>query len=440
MAGGIGEGEDASRFASQARASGLALPTARKLDPRLTVIAVVVIVVASTAVGFATNWFNVSRPAPNPLAELPGCGGGGTTLTVATEADGSSALAGTWSSLATAFGAATGNCLTVASSASSVGFSALSSLSLDALIGPTVPSAATSAALTNSTYDLPLFVAPVIVLVNTEGLVPHLDLSAAALAGAYLGTLTRWNASSVTATNPSLSSSEPVSVVYLAGANEANAVFTGYLGAWNATFRTSIPASANGSWPVGTPATDAAQVASLVAATPGAIGYVPTDLCPRLAAPVACAAVQTGGGGFVLPTASDVASAASLEANSSAASKDVWANVTGVAPTNSSAYPMLETTYAVLYRDLGNAYGSTLSLNASKWLIALVFWVQSNTSGAPGIISAASGFAALPSGFGLASVELTLTITYSGAWILLPPGALAEGYGESGETGETGEF
>ena len=440
MAGVAGEGEAASRFADEARATGLALPTARRLDPRVAVIAVVAIVVASTAIGYATNWFSVSHPPPNPLSELPGCANGGTTLDVATEADTAASLAETRSSLAAAFGAATGDCLTVSDGALATGFSPLSSLSVDAVIGPTVPPSTGSGSLAAATYDLPLFVSPVVVLVNTEGLEPHLDLSAGALAGAYLGTVTSWSDPALTSTNPGLVATEAVSVVYLTGPNEANAVFSTYLASWNASFRASVLPGVNVSWPAGTAAATPAQVASLVAATAGAVGYVPTDVCPTVSAPVACAAVQTGGSAFVTPTASNVAAAASLEANSTAAATDAWTNVTGVARTNSSAYPMLETTYAVVFRDLGNAYGAALSLNASKWLIALLFWVESNTSGTPGIIADAGGFFALPSGFALASVELTLNVTYGGAWILLPPGALQEGYGESGEGGETGEF
>ncbi len=110
-----------------------------------------------------------------------------------------------------------------------------------------------------------------------------------------------------------------------------------------------------------------------------------------------------------------------------------------MAPTNSNAYPMLETTYAILYRDLGDTYGAQLSYNASKWLVAMVFWVETNISGTPETIGAASGYFPLPWTFALNSAEIVLNITYQGAWILLPPGALAEGYGENGETDETGE-
>ncbi len=439
MAELAGDGEAASRFAEQARASGLALPTSRRFNPQLAVVAAVVIVVASVATGFATNWFNLNRPAPNPLAELPGCGGGTTTLSVATEAGASAGLASSWSSLSTAFGAATGNCLTVVGGATSAGFSALSSLSVDALVGPSVPTAATAGALAGETYDVPLFVSPVVVLVNTEGLSPHLQLSGSALAGAYLGTVLNWSDPTLTATNPGLSSTEPVSVVYLAGSSAANVVFSDYLATWNASFRGTVATGANVSWPVGTPANSSSEVVALVAATPGAIGYVPTDLCSTVLAPVACAAVQTGGGQFATPTFSNVATAADLEANSTAAAAGAWGNVTGVAPTNSSAYPMLETTYAVLYRDLGTTYGAQLSYNASKWLVALVFWVETNTSGTPEIIGAASGYFPLPWSFALSSAEIVLNITYQGAWILLPPGALADGYGENGETDETGE-
>jgi len=83
MVGDFREGDDAARFAEEARAIGLELPPSRRLDPRLAVVAFAVIVAVSLTVGYSTNWMNFSRPRPDPLSDLPGCSVGGVTLSVA---------------------------------------------------------------------------------------------------------------------------------------------------------------------------------------------------------------------------------------------------------------------------------------------------------------------------------------------------------------------
>jgi ABC-type phosphate transport system substrate-binding protein len=440
MQEGPGDGDAAARFAEQARSTGLALPTSRRLNPWHALVICAIVVASALTVGYATNWMNLSRAAPNPLSELPGCSSGGVSLNVATEDDSSAGLTSLWPELASAFSAATGGCLNVVSAPSSTGFSILTGLGTDGLVGPLVPPGAGTGSLGAATYDVPLMVSPVVVLVNAQGWASTLNLSADALASAYLGTVTSWSSPAFTATNPGLVSDRNVTVVHLAGPSAASDVLSAYLAQWNATFRAEVGVGANVSWPVGLVAAAPSNVTELVAATPGAIGYAPTDVCPTLPTGVICASVQTGVAAYALPTASSVAAAASLEANSTAGLAGQWANVTGVSPENASAYPMVETTFAVLYRDLGTAYGSALTMNESKWLIALFFWVASDTSGTAGPLEESLGYQPLPGGLAFPAEEASLEVTYLGNWILLPPGSLQEGGGEGGEGGETGEF
>jgi len=437
-----GEGDATSRFEEAARSAGLVLPASRRINPWLALLVAALIVTTSLAVGYSTGWMNLSRSYPGPLSELPGCSasGPGVTLTVATEGGSSAGLAVAWPSVATAFSTATGGCLSVVSSATSAGFAALSSQSIDALVGPALPGTGSTGGLASQTTDVPLFVSPLVVLVNAEGLSPELNLSAGALAGAYLGTVDRWNNTELTASNPGLRSTLNLTVVYLQGPSQANAVFSTYLAEWNATFRTEVGPGTNLSWPVGLAAGSPAGVESLVASTPGAIGYEPTDVCPSLPSGLLCAAVQAAPSTYVAPTPAEVVAAEEVEANSSAALAGSWANVTGVASTNSSVYPMVETTYAVVYRDLGTTYGNALGLNASKWLIALLFWVISSTGGTAGRLAGLYGYVPLPSGFATTAEETDLNVTYYGGWILIPASALVEAPGESGGGGETGEF
>lgn len=437
MSGPTEDVDAANRFREDARSAGLALSSSRGLNSRLAAAVVAVVVAASVGVGYATNWVNLGHARDGPLDQLPGCSGGGVSIHVATESEVSGPLTTAWPALATAFSAATGGCLSVESAATGDGFARLASLATATLVGPALPPSASSDGLAAATYDVPLLVSPVVVLVNDAGLPVTINLSSDVLAGIYLGAISSWSDPAVVADNPGIRSNEPVTPVHLDGPSQADRVFSTYLAQWNATFRATVGSGANLSWPTGS-AASASNMTEAVERTPGAIGFEATDVCRSVPADIVCAAVETGDGGFVRPTPSAVSAAANIEANSTAAGAGSWANVTGVAPTTSTAYPMIETTFAVVYRDLGTAYGSSLSLNASKWLIALLFWIASNTSGVAGEVAATDGYSTLPGGMAITAEEAALNVTYLGNWILIPASALTEGPGESG--GETGEF
>lgn len=200
------EGEIATRFADQAKAAGLALPASARFDPWLAAGVGTVLVLAAVTVGYATNWVNLSRTHPGPLSELPSCPPGGVSIGVATETGASASLPTAWPALASSFSSATGGCLSVGTSPSSSGLGQLSSLALDGLVGPLLPTTSSDPGLAGSTYDVPLAVAPVVVLVNIQGLVGPISLSAAALAGMYLGNVTSWSNPLLTATHPTLAS------------------------------------------------------------------------------------------------------------------------------------------------------------------------------------------------------------------------------------------
>ncbi len=432
------EGDAAAQFARDARASGLALPTSRRFNPRTVLVVIAALVAASLVFGYATNWVTLNRPAPNPLAHLPGCPPSGVNVQVSVEADASGGLTSLWPELATGFSTATGGCLAVVSNASSVAYTPLGAKTADAVVGPLLPA---SGALAGDTESAPLLISPVVVLVNSNGLGGAVNLTAAALAGAYLGTVSSWADVLLSGPNPADASTANVSVVHLAGPSAATGLLSNYLSEWNSSFATTVGGGPNVTWPGGLVAATPQDVPALVAAAPGRIGYVPTDACPSLPAHVLCAALQTATGSFALPTLGALSSAAALLANTSAAQKNDWRNLSGVAPVGSNVYPMLEVTYVTMYRDLGTAYGASLGLNESKWLVAAFYWVAADTSNAVVSLAAPYGYFPVPELLGFEAQKAVLTYTYLGNWILLPPSALVPGDNEAGEgSGETGEF
>ncbi len=432
------EGDAAAQFAQEARASGLALPTSRRFNLRTVAVVIAVLIAGSLVFGYTTHWVTLNRAAPNPLAELPGCPAAGVSLQVEVEAGAAAGLAALWPSLASGFSTSTGGCLSVTSNSSASAFGPLAAKSSDAVVGPLLP---TGGPLAADTYAVPLLLSPLSILVNDDGLGSAVNVSAAALAGAYLGSIATWGSGLLAGPNPGSHSSANVSVVSLPGPSEANALLSEYLSERNSTFQGEVGAGANVSWPDGVVASSAAEVATLVASTPGRIGYVPTDVCGSLPVGVICAAVESAPGVFTLPSASTVFSAEALLANTTAAQANDWTNLSGVAPLAPGVYPMVEVTYATLYRDLGTAYGASLDLNDSKWLVAAFFWVAADTSSAPGLLASPYGYFPVSEQLGFEAEKAALSVTYLGNWVLLPPSAISPSDPEAGEGGgETGEF
>jgi phosphate transport system substrate-binding protein len=392
----------------------------------------IAIVLGSVTIGYEAGWFNPSRPVPvgPSLAGPQDCNGTPVDLSFGVDSADSGVLASGWSQLGAAFSNATGGCVRTTESSNSSEFDALAAHQVDSVVGPQLPSLDDPPNVQGSTFDLPLFEAPLDILYNAPGLTGPLNLTAAALAGAYLGLVRSWSDPTLTEWNPGLDSRLNLSVVYLQGPSESNLLFTTYLAQYNASFARELGAAGSVNWPVGQPADSLAQMVERVENTPGSIGYAPAFDCPASPTSIGCARVATGDATFLAPTGSAVLRAANLLANSTAARTGDWQNLTGVAPTGSAGYPMIQFTYAIVFRDLGVSYGPALGVEPAKWLVTMLWWVAADS----GALSAPSGSSALPAGLASIAEETLQKVTYDGASIL---GGGEEG-GENGD--QTGEF
>jgi phosphate transport system substrate-binding protein len=423
-----------SRFSEEARAAGITIPPPQRFgaEKLITAIAVVVLLVAaSVLVGYRTNWLNPTdaRSSGPQLAGPWDCGNAisPTSLSVAAQPNASSTLMPEFAAQSAAFANVSGRCLTV--NISALGTPAFATLKADALIGAG-PSDDAPAVLPYSVELVPVMDAPVVVIYNLGGAYPVLNLSAADLAGIYLGAIRDWNDPTLAADNPGLPSASPVTPVHLDGPSETNWLLSSYLSLTNASWKGTVGVSFDPRWSAGPGVSSPEEMLARVASTPGAIGYAPTNVCPTLPSGLACARLPDPSGGFVPVTASSISAGANLSFNLSAALAGDWANVSAVRSSAPGAYPLVEITSCELYRDLGTAYGSILTLTQSKWLLTLLWWVALDDSGSLGL---RFGYSALPSGLAISAQQVVLGIAYHGTSVL--------GAGEeSGEGNETGEF
>ena len=119
-----------------------------------------------------------------------------------------------------------------------------------------------------------------------------------ALAGIFLGTITKWNDPELAAANPGVAlPAAKIEVVHRSDGSGTTYVWTDYLSKVSDEWRAKVGRGISVTWPVGTGASGNQAVADFIAATPNAIGYV--ELLYAIRGELAYGQVQNAAGKFV---------------------------------------------------------------------------------------------------------------------------------------------
>jgi len=430
--------EDVARqtFERDAGAAGLTLPAAHRANPWVVAGVLVVVVVASLAIGRSTDWGLGPRSGP-PSAQVFGpqqCTSAPSFLSVWLNGSVDPAVGGSTVQALLAWGANfsswSGGCVHVAANQSE-GSGYVPALSERAAVFATTdaPPNSTEVRSLGAPVDLvPTAVVPVAVVYHLPGVGGGLRLNGSTLAGIFNGSIRSWADPAIQALNPgvNLSGLPAVTAVEVGSPSEATLDFTTYLARADPAWNASVGVGAQVRWPVGATETTGDALESYVAATPGAIGFVASG--PALPVGLSVASLQDAAGGFVLPGPEGATSAAAGVANGSAASSHDWANVTLVNAPGAGAYPVCGLLYVAVYHDLGTAYAGSLSPTNGTWLLSFLWWILTDGQNTTG----AEGLGPLPASFALLGQQVLEGVQYNGASLLEP--------GEGGEGGETGEF
>jgi phosphate transport system substrate-binding protein len=124
--------------------------------------------------------------------------------------------------------------------------------------------------------QFPMLTAGVVPVVNIEGVKPgDLVLDGATLARIFLGEIRAWNDPAIRKLNPNAKlPSQAIGVVYRSDGSGTTFLFTDYLGKISPMWRSRVGSTTAVEWPIGAGAAGNEGVASRVAGTKGAIGYV----------------------------------------------------------------------------------------------------------------------------------------------------------------------
>ena len=178
---------------------------------------------------------------------------------------------------------------------------------------------------------------------NVPGVTVALKFTPQALAGIFLGSITRWNDPALTAANSGVSlPSAAIMVMHRSDGSGTTYVWADYLSKVSDEWQRRVGRSTSVNWPVGTGASGNQGVAEMIKVTPNAIGYVELTYAIRERLPYGD--VQNAAGRFVKADFASVTAAASESAASMPA--DFRVSITN--PPGESAYPIASFTWALV--------------------------------------------------------------------------------------------
>ena len=190
--------------------------------------------------------------------------------------------------------------------------------------------------------QLPTVLGSVIPAYNLSGVSAEIKFTPEALAGIYLGTVTKWNDKTLTSANPGVNlPNKPIIVVHRSDGSGTTFVWTDYLSKVSPAWKSKVGSNTSVSWPVGLGAKGNEGVAGMVRQMDGAVGYV--ELIYALQNKMQFGPVKNSSGKFVKASlASTTAAAASIKNMP----QDFRVSITN-AP-GADAYPISSFTYLLI--------------------------------------------------------------------------------------------
>ena len=211
---------------------------------------------------------------------------------------------------------------------------------------------------------VPTALGAVVVTYNIPG-VTDLNLDADAIAGIFLGTITKWNDAQIVALNPDASLPDlAVTVVHRSDGSGTTNAFTTYLDTVSPDWHSGVGAGKEVSWPVGIGAQGNDGVAGGVKQTDGSVGYVELNYAAQ--AGLTSAKVKNADGQFVAGSTAGVTAAAEAAAPDFPADFRQAPIINGA---GASTYPIASYTYLLIPVDWADAAKAQAMVAFTYWAL-----------------------------------------------------------------------
>ncbi len=210
----------------------------------------------------------------------------------------------------------------------------------------------------------PTVLGAVIPIYNVAGVSGELNFTQKAIAGIYLGTITKWNDPEIAKANSGVNlPAADIVVVHRADGSGTSYIFTDFLAKASDDWKNKVGKGTSVQWPVGLGGKGNEGVSGLVKQTPGSIGYV--ELIYAVQNGITFGKVQNVSGKFVKADLAGVTAAAA------AAAKDMPDDFR-VSITNQSGptvYPISSFTWLLIPAQISDASKRDAIKGFLKWML-----------------------------------------------------------------------
>jgi phosphate transport system substrate-binding protein len=214
----------------------------------------------------------------------------------------------------------------------------------------------------NNVLHIPTVLGSVVPVYNVPGVAQRLKFTGEVLAGIFLGQITKWNDSRITAVNPGVSlPDQDIVVVHRSDGSGTTYIWTDYLSKVSPDWASRVGKGTAVSWPVGLGGQGNPGVASTVSRTPGAFGYV--ELIYAIQTHSTFGTVRNRAGNFVEASLASTSAAAA----SARFTVDTDFRVSITDAPGADAYPIASFTWLLLPRTIGDPVKARALLEFVWW-------------------------------------------------------------------------
>jgi len=210
----------------------------------------------------------------------------------------------------------------------------------------------------------PTVLGAVVPTYNVPGVTGTLNFTPEALAGIFLGKITKWNDPAIAGANKGVNlPAQDIVVVHRSDGSGTTYIWTDYLSQVSDEWKGKVNKSTSVNWPVGLGGKGSEGVTGLVKQTPNAIGYV--ELIYAVQNNVTYGAVKNSSGTFIK------ADLASVTAAAAGAAKSMPADfrVSIVNSPGKTAYPIASFTWLLIPEKIQDASKRDAIKNFLKWML-----------------------------------------------------------------------
>jgi phosphate transport system substrate-binding protein len=213
---------------------------------------------------------------------------------------------------------------------------------------------------------VPTVIGAVAVIYNLPEVSGQLRLDGATLGDIFLGRIKRWNDGRIAALNPGVTlPASDILVVHRSDGSGTTYIFTDYLAAVSAGWRSGPGRGKEVQWPVGIGAKGNEGVAGQVKQMPGAIGYA--ELAYAKQNDLGTVAVRNAAGEYVAPTVESATAAAAGVAAALPPTTDYRVSI--VNAQGAGAYPIASFTWILLYRNQPDSAKGSQLMDFLRWAL-----------------------------------------------------------------------